>query len=648
MSWGFQMNASHVSQGLHVGDGRSQFEASLQHNFNNLMICGSKAGLNYRNNKGIGGYDRHLPHETLADASSDATLAELVCSAPPGYQLDPPLQLSLHQLQMLGSSVLGWQVLVESAEGNYVGHVCWMLDHCSRLGLEQVSRPGSDVRRVGLLLLYYRHIHSVTLLGRRPHDPQRTRQQKSNVLEERTGRSLLMKKIVPPHLLEKRRDELDEEEEDDEGAPLLPPPPGCLQRPNDWRVIDILDDSYRQAVSSIGLCRRVGLSCVGQRVGRWGVLAWLCIATPDKVYLFDAATLGLHATLWGQQEKRSKNKTMEGVLSNNGVEDREQVRSSEKEAETDCGIGKEALEPTAVDVHSPAGNDDTKLNPKEMKCDGVDLSGSLLSSNEPKEGDAADLAAFDLNSSPGERSGSANDRDDPERATGQRQKEELQERTKKSTLLLSQENSIVATDWEAAQPVSSSCSLADVLQNGAVQVVMHDARCLCDLLQHQAGVAVASLYDTQATEVYLHLLQYRGDCPAFVPSLGALLNRRLGLSPQHLLFDKVHRRHGGDSSVYFERPLPSAIMAGLASSAMFLCELRHLQLFELLADLRQLTAVHASSYALRDDNTRTRVEQHMVPDSVQQLGRRTVLNCLPPAAGTKTAAWGRHRLSPAY
>lgn len=72
--------------------------------------------------------------------------------------------------------------------------------------------------------------------------------QKSNVLEERTGRSLLMKKIVPPHLLEKRRNEL--EEEDDDEALSLPTPPGGLQRPNDWRVVDALDDSYREAVSA--------------------------------------------------------------------------------------------------------------------------------------------------------------------------------------------------------------------------------------------------------------------------------------------------------------------------------------------------------------------------------------------------------------
>ena len=34
---------------------------------------------------------------------------------------------------------MGWRVLVQSSEGNYVGYICWMLDHCGRLGLEQVS-----------------------------------------------------------------------------------------------------------------------------------------------------------------------------------------------------------------------------------------------------------------------------------------------------------------------------------------------------------------------------------------------------------------------------------------------------------------------------------------------------------------------------
>ena len=43
-----------------------------------------------------------------------------------------------YSVQSLGSSTLGWQVLVQSSEGSHVGYVCWLLDHCSRLGLEEV------------------------------------------------------------------------------------------------------------------------------------------------------------------------------------------------------------------------------------------------------------------------------------------------------------------------------------------------------------------------------------------------------------------------------------------------------------------------------------------------------------------------------
>ena len=153
----------------------------------------------------------------------------------------------------------------------------------------------------------------------------------------------------------------------------------------------------------------------------------------------------------------------------------------------------------------------------------------------------------------------------------------------------------------------------------------------------------------------------RGDCPAFVPPLSPLLTRRLHLDPAHLLYEKTQRQQAGvridrshtyihtntytylsnpvyftfcllpiypyfhialvlsvpvlittlsyiqDSSAYFERPVEDTMLSGLASSCMFLRELRYLQLKDVLADLKQLTAVHSSALLLKDDITRSRV-----------------------------------------
>lgn len=102
MSWVFQMNVGHAplsGSGVEdASDSRGQFEVNLLHNFSNLMINGSKDESSYTGNRGLSSYSSYLPAGT--DASCDAKLAELVCTAPPGYQLDPPLQLSLHQLQV--------------------------------------------------------------------------------------------------------------------------------------------------------------------------------------------------------------------------------------------------------------------------------------------------------------------------------------------------------------------------------------------------------------------------------------------------------------------------------------------------------------------------------------------------------------------
>ena len=40
--------------------------------------------------------------------------------------------------QAIGAACLGWKVHIDSSDGDYVGYICWMLEHCGRLGLAEV------------------------------------------------------------------------------------------------------------------------------------------------------------------------------------------------------------------------------------------------------------------------------------------------------------------------------------------------------------------------------------------------------------------------------------------------------------------------------------------------------------------------------
>ncbi|KAF2358468.1 Ribonuclease H-like domain [Trinorchestia longiramus] len=552
----------------------------------------------------------HDPEQLLMHNTSMDHVAHLVHTAPPGFQVQPPLQLSLSQLLSLGSSVLGWQVLVQGAEGSFIGYICWLLDHCSRLGLEQASQPESGVRRVGVLLLSYCHVSSVTILARRANQPRpHPAAAKSGVVEERHGRSLLMKKLVNPHLTNmKEQSDGDEDGEDrdgDEGElPPLPPPALWLHRPSSWTVIDALDESYQEAVSAISLEKRVGLSAVGHKLGRWGTLAWLAVATPLTVYLFDAATLGLLPLLLGTSE----NKEVSGRLRYCHDEGKDPSMDDYKERDlTDVSNGGHLHEPLCSKCSTTAD------------CQGEDLFSSRKCSCDADSNKQTELTcrngalATDAGShSLGRNSGSIVLPSTDEDSLDPSSRSQLYEQTSER-------------DRHGNEESQHRC-LKEVLQDPHLEVVVHDSRNLQDLLQHQAGFTISALFDTQAAEVYLYITLHEGDCPAFVPSLSCLLQRRLQLAPQHLLYERVQRRLAGDSSAYLERPLDEMTLKGIASSAAFLCELRALQLQDILADLRQLTALHSSSHALKDDLMRSRVEQHVVPAAVQRLGRQTVLN----------------------
>ncbi|XP_018011107.1 uncharacterized protein LOC108668403 isoform X2 [Hyalella azteca] len=660
-----------------------------------------------------------VPHGT-----SHSRITQLVQTAPPGFQMQPPLQLSMTQLMSLGSCVLGWQVLVQGKEGSYIGYICWMLHHCGRLGLEEASNPATGIKRVGLLLLHYRHIDSVTLLARRANDPRKYMPNKSNVIEEKRGRSLLMKKLVRPHLMDTSDD--NDDTDDDEPRPPLPPPVLRVRRPHSWTIIDAMDASYFDAVVAIMSEERVGVAPVGERLGRWGALAWLVVATTHTVYLFDVATIGLQALLFGTDKKRGKrdepraagvgaaaHNVAEDVASDSAYAPRGPVNEVHDAAGNVNGPVNGVLDAAgtvngpvngvldaARNVNGPvngvcdaAGNVNGPVNgvcdaagnvngPVNGVCDAagnvngpvngvLDAAGNVNGPvngvrdaagnvNGPVNGvlDAAGNvnrpvngvldAAGNINrpvngglnaagnvTGPvnGVRDAAGDVRGSRAEVTSEEPGRHIEIKNERSDCSSNVSDIFVASqDYTKDEPQLPRVSgagiryLGHVLEDPGVEIVVHDARNLQDLLLHQAHLVLKNVFDTQAAEIYLHVIQEKGKCPAFVPLLSTLLLRRLRLSPRHLLYDRILRRNAGDSSVFFERPMSEETLESLASSAMFLCELRALQMRDVLVDLAQLTTVHMFAHAEKDDVMRVRVEEHVVPESVQRLGRVTVLN----------------------
>ncbi|CAL4207546.1 unnamed protein product [Meganyctiphanes norvegica] len=171
--------------------------------------------------------------------------------------------------------------------------------------------------------------------------------------------------------------------------------------------------------------------------------------------------------------------------------------------------------------------------------------------------------------------------------------------------------------------------LAEILTESSIMKVMHDCRALEDLLHHQHGINLSNVFDTQACEIYVYMLNHRGAVPCYVSSLPSLLVRYLGLSPQHLFFSHVREECAeSDESVWLERPLPSRLCEGLAQGVMYLRELRLALLDLVLVDLAQLTSIYVSSLRDKDSTTLHRLEPHVVPMEIQNLGRRSVSNSI--------------------
>ncbi|KAG0693728.1 piRNA biogenesis protein EXD1 [Chionoecetes opilio] len=144
--------------------------------------------------------------------------------------------------------------------------------------------------------------------------------------------------------------------------------------------------------------------------------------------------------------------------------------------------------------------------------------------------------------------------------------------------------------------------LGTVLQDVRVVKVVHDCRALEDLLHHQLSLNLNNVFDTQAAEIYLHLLSHQGAVPLLVSALPSLLAKYLHLAPHHLA--PGGQKHSQiPESFWLERPLAEHLGERLARDVMYLREVRVEQLDMMLVDLRQITEVYLG--AMRDKDSLT-------------------------------------------
>ncbi|XP_045128239.1 piRNA biogenesis protein EXD1-like isoform X2 [Portunus trituberculatus] len=167
--------------------------------------------------------------------------------------------------------------------------------------------------------------------------------------------------------------------------------------------------------------------------------------------------------------------------------------------------------------------------------------------------------------------------------------------------------------------------LGMVLQDSKVVKVVHDCRGLEDLLHHQLKLNLCNVFDTQAAEIYLHLLNQKGSVPLLVPTLTSLLIKHLNLNIYHL-FPDGQEYSKVDDSLWLERPLAKSLGEHLARDVMYLRELRLEQLDMMLVDLRQIFEIYLGAMRDKDSLTLSQLEPQVVPAEVQKLGKQPVLS----------------------
>ncbi|XP_068208846.1 piRNA biogenesis protein EXD1-like [Palaemon carinicauda] len=169
--------------------------------------------------------------------------------------------------------------------------------------------------------------------------------------------------------------------------------------------------------------------------------------------------------------------------------------------------------------------------------------------------------------------------------------------------------------------------LGEVFLDENILKILHDCRSVEDMLHHQFKINLNNVFDTQAAEVYLYMINHKDSVPVFASGLPSLLIRYLKLSKHHVFFSRVREECSkNDESIWFERPLPNALCEGLARSVMYLRELRLVLVRLMMVDLAQIIGLYLGSLRDKDSTTVATIEPHVVPAEVQRLRRRRVNN----------------------
>ncbi|XP_063867975.1 piRNA biogenesis protein EXD1-like [Scylla paramamosain] len=388
--------------------------------------------------------------------------------------------LTLKEILDLGDDSLGLKVLLTAKQGSWLGVINTILTTCGKISLEKVSNPKTGKKKLGLRTFFFHDVLNIKVLGE--DREARRRLLKDIYFEKQQGKKLLRKKLLPMDLQEKCCSNIPEEEvvpgliqqlvseeapEEKSSPALSPPSPARLPRPSKWVIIDVVDDSYKKALSMIWKEMVISLGITGLGVGRSGTLVWLSVATSSVIFHFDVAKIGV-------------SEVMEG------------------------GLGM-------------------------------------------------------------------------------------------------------------------------VLQDSKMVKVVHDCRALEDLLHHQLNLNLCNVFDTQAAEIYLHLLNHQGSVPLLVPTLSSLLTKHLSLNIHHLFPDRQEYSKV-DDSLWLERPLAESLGERLARDVMYLRELRLEQLDMILVDLRQIFEVYLGAMRDKDSLTVSQLEPQVVPAEVQRLGKQSVVS----------------------
>lgn len=181
------------------------------------------------------------------------------------------------------------------------------------------------------------------------------------------------------------------------------------------------------------------------------------------------------------------------------------------------------------------------------------------------------------------------------------------------------DHTAAAAETQCNTPVKSIVDeFSAVLQSRRVQKVIHDSRCLSDLLYHRYGVRLANVFDTQAAEVLLYRRQH-GALPTFVTNVAHTLVSRLNLPPSQVFFPRYRvERLAEDQSAWMQRPLVQHLVTGAIYNCRHLLSLACRQMELMWADYNRCVQVYLNCVSRADDEDASNApfESHRLPVGV--------------------------------